>query len=224
MKKKIFLIFFCAPIIIFCQNPFMFDFKITDSVIIKKKHPYATKVNIEIDFIDFQDTMFLYLFNNCVRTIPWWNDSIVNYYSKDENFINPNDYVGLVYQLMNENNQVISGNFPYVFLSPRKEEKENSIGIFINSKQKFVKKRIKDENIHDYFLSKFEINNQKQKITLYPLLDEYHKNLPKGVYYLFFIYSFNPKPFEGAWFEEMRKDSRTFKGNIVSNKVKLIVE
>jgi len=223
MKKQILLIFFCVPFVIFCQSPFEIDFKITDTLLIKKNYPYATKINVEIIFPGFQDTVFFYLFNNCVSTTPWWNDSIVNYYSsRDENFINLNDYVGLAYLLMDENNEIISGDFPYP--SMRNIAKQNSTFTFVNSRLKFVRKRIKEEDIHEHFLAKYEINSSCQKIALYPLFDEHYKKLSKGVYYLHFVYSFNPKAQKGAWFDEISKDSRTFKGRIFSNKVKLIVE
>jgi len=224
MKKKIFIIFFCVPLIIFCQNPYIIDLKITDTLVIKKKYPYATKVNIEINFTDFQDTMFLYLFNKCVSTFAFWSDSTINFYSRyDTNYDDFGNYVGLVYQLIDENNQIISGDFSLFRI--RNISKYNSTRIFINSSQKFVKKRIKDDNIHNYFLAKYEINSQNQKVSLYPVFNEYHKDLPKGVYYLYFVYSFNPtKPPNGSWPDKILKDSRAFKGRIVSNKVKLIVE
>jgi hypothetical protein len=222
MKKKIFIILFCVPAIIFCQNSFNIDLKITDTLIIKKQHPYATKINLDISISNFQDTIFLYLFSKCVSTFVFWSDSIINFYSRnDVDFDDFRNHVGLVYQLVDENNEVISGDFIFIIRNP---SKYNSTGTFVNSKQKYVKKRIKDENIHEHFLARYEINSPNQKVFLYPIFDEHHKELPKGVYYLYFVYSFNPKPQQGTWFEEIIKDDRTFKGSVVSNKVKLIVK
>ena len=48
MKKFILLISFFTPIILYCQNTHDISFRITDSVVIKKNYPYATKINLKI--------------------------------------------------------------------------------------------------------------------------------------------------------------------------------
>ena len=60
MKKTTILLFLFIPVIIYCQNTHEINFRITDTVIIKKNYPYATKVNVEINVRNFQDTFFLY--------------------------------------------------------------------------------------------------------------------------------------------------------------------
>ena len=111
MKKKIFIIFFCVPIILFCQNPFRIDIKIADSLVVKKKYPSATKINVEINFPDFHDTMYFYLFNKCVYAFNFWSDSLVDFFSRhDVNFEDFGNSVGLAYSLVDENNEVILGD------------------------------------------------------------------------------------------------------------------
>ena len=92
--------------------------------------------------------------------------------------------------------------------------------------QRYVKER---------FNKLLNINsNEKQSIVLYPLLGNHHYNLPKGEYYLYFVYAFVPPNTElrhgpvtsppiPQFFRDIANDSRTFKGYFVSNKVKLVV-
>ena len=74
-----------------------------------------------------------------------------------------------------------------------------------------------------YDLAQYEIANKKQRVTIYPLLGSFHHYLPKGEYYLYFVYAFNPKP-RFILKDIPIIDHRIFKGNFISNKVKLIVE
>jgi len=134
--------------------------------------------------------------------------------------------MGIAYIVEDKNHEIIkcqSDAFSILYPYPSPEDKRNqSIGIFVNSKQKIISKKLSPKQKKEYNLAKLEVNSPQQEIALYLLLSAYHSDLPKGDYYLYLTYSFKP-----GWqyvYKEIVNDMRTFKGSIVSNKVKLIVE
>jgi len=219
MKKTTLLLFLLVPIIIYCQNTHEINFKITDSVVIKKDYPYATKINLEINIPDFQEAFFLYYFDKCVRS-----------YALSEQYILSNPLVVLFdpemlqYVITDKNHEIIeqqSGSRNFSSYSSV-NRKRNRIGTFVNSKQKVIIKELNYKQRLKYNLAKYKINKPKQNVALYLLLSEYHPDLPKGEYYLYLTYFLNP--YSVYISKEVATDNRIFKGYIVSNKVKLIVE
>jgi hypothetical protein len=86
---------------------------------------------------------------------------------------------------------------------------------FVTSKSRIKKKLLTFQEQRDYDLAKYAIYDEKQKFVLYPLIGKGHFYLPKGEYYLYFVYSYH---------NEMQFNSKVFNGSFVSNKVKLIVK
>ena len=112
---------------------------------------------------------------------------------------------------------------------PKDEIKSMNSRRFVTSKQKIKYRLLNDTERADYNRAKYEINNKKQNLTLYPLFGSFHYYLPKGEYYLYFVYSFNTNvnlapPTYGIWDSNKPSDSKIFRGSFVSNKVKLIVK
>jgi len=208
MHKKnissLFLIFlFFVATTAIAQNTHEINFRIVDSVIIKKNYPYATKVNLEISVQDFQNKIFLYQFDKCVSSC-----GRLTYFVKDEDqqeVAMYQDWYSLLYK------------------DPKNEPKCQSTGFFVNSRQKIIRKQIPHRKQNNYDFAKYEINAKQQKITLYLLLSIFHKDLPKGKYYLYLVY-YSDGPGSASVFQDINNDNRTFKGSVVSNKVKLIVE
>jgi len=66
MKKIIILLLLFTSATVYSQQTHEINFRIIDSVVIKKEYPYATKINLEINVSDFQNTVFLYWFPSCV--------------------------------------------------------------------------------------------------------------------------------------------------------------
>ncbi|MDR2972275.1 MAG: hypothetical protein LBU83_10155 [Bacteroidales bacterium] len=205
MKKIFLFLFLLVPAIIYCQNTHEIHFKITDSVVVKKEYPYATKINLEINVPNFQDTFFLYYFYKHIS-------SFICSYQTD-----------IAYIIENKNSEIIKRQNNVSLYPYSGEDKRNArIGIFINSKQQIIRKKLSWKKKKEYNFAKYEINSSKQSVVLYLLLSVFHRDLPKGEYYLYLYYSFQPEP--QYIYKEIVNDSRTFKGSIVSNKIKLIVE
>ena len=208
MKKATILLFLLIPVIIFCQNTHNINFKIIDSVVVKKRYPYATKVNLEVSVSDFQNVVFLYHFYNPVNS-----------------FRSKTAQLSLEYIIEDKNHEIIkpkSDTFSILYPYSVEDKRNALIGIFVNSKQKILSKKLNPQQKDEYNLAKQEINNPQQEVALYLLLSVYHSDLSKGEYYLYLTYSFNP-----GWqyvLKDITNDPRTFKGSVISNKVKLIVE
>ncbi|MCL2291135.1 MAG: hypothetical protein FWC34_10640 [Bacteroidetes bacterium] len=133
--------------------------------------------------------------------------------------------LGLFYVLEDENHQIVVWYpdwYSLLYKDPKNEPKCMSTGFFVNSKQKIIRRRVPDRKSNDYDLAKYEISKQIQKDAVYLMLGIYHKDLPKGEYYLYLYYSFEPS--KRYALKDIVNDSRTFKGYFVSNKVKLIIE
>jgi len=198
----ILILFFFSDAV--AQNTHEVNIIIKDTLIKGRDYPYATKVNIEINVINFQNTVFLYYFHNPVSSLGGY---------------------GLSYILEDKNHnriQIRPDFYSILYKDPTSEPKCMSTGFYVNSKQKIIRKNVPGRKSNDYDLAKYEVISSKQNDAVYLMLSWYHKDLPKGEYYLYLTYSFNPKP--QYQLKYIVNDSRTFKGNIVSNKVKLIVE
>jgi len=213
MKKPFLLIFLLLPAIIYSQNSYEFFFRITDSVIVKKDYPYATKINLEISVPDFQYAFFIYDFPKCVASHEWSAQRKEFFDSQGVNSIAPRI---LQYVIIDENNEIIEYSSDYFSLLCKYlpiDTRFERMSTFVNSKQKILRKKLKLKKRFENNLAKYEINNQKQNVTLYLLLSVYHHDLPKGEYWLYLTYR------SGQSFY-----STSVQNNVVSNKVKLIVE
>ena len=203
-------------------------------MIVKRDYPYATKINLEITTLDFQNTIFLYLFPNCIGSTDrlGYNDLSDDKKEKyapliDKGMITLDFFepIGFQYVLEDKNHQIVkiySGFFNLLYPYSPEDKRNKDIGTFVDSKQKIIRKKLKPKKRLEYNFAKYEVNNSRQNISIYLLLSIYHKDLPKGEYWLYLTYSYNPAP--NCYYQEIANDSRTFKGKIVSNKVKLIVK
>ena len=209
---KIFFVFLCLFLseVIFGQSVREIYLSITDTVIVVKKskykHRYSAKVNVEIYAPNLRDTLLLYSFNKFVPT-----DVFVSNISFDKD---KKTFMGLLYILEDNDKQIMQAEGQICLGSFKKFEDEiRSINKrpFVTSKQKikYILLNDIDERL-EYDRAKYEISNKTQSLVLFPLIGEYHSYLPKGEYYIYFIYSFLIK-----W-----GDTNSF----VSNKVKLIVK
>ena len=194
---------------------------ITDTVVIVKnsrnRNSYAAKVNVEINVPVLTDTIFLYSFNQYVITNEFFCDmSPFDAHEKSS--------IGLQYIVEDKNNHIMEDNLiRFVSYTYRRGAiKSMNSRWFVTSKQKIKHRLLNDIERTDYDRAKYKICNEKQNLTLYPLLGSFHFNLPNGEYYLYFVYSFNPSLRSVK--SDIIYDSRTFKGSFVSNKVKLIVK
>ena len=221
MKKTTILLCLFLPAIIYCQNTHEINFRITDTVIIKKNYPYATKVNLEVSVPDFQEPFSLYYFYKCVRS---------NALSKQTILSNPLELFYesemLQYVIEDKNQEIIEQQsgipsrnlYSHTFGGYIRIR----IGTFVNSKNIIIKKKLKPKQQLEYGLAKYEIKKTIQNVALYLLLSEYHSDLPKGEYYLYLTYYLTP--YSAYIPKEIATNNKIFKGYIVSNKVKLIVE
>jgi len=224
MKKLVIVIFLLLPMFIYCQNPYEMNLSITDTVIIakklikkkvKKSYIYAIKVNAEINAPNMQDSLFLYSFNKYVSSFSFFNNYIKSNLYKEIS-------VGLMYVIEDKNNQIIIPAFELVSYKKEKDLIRNSNSrIFVSPKLRIIRRLLTEQEQRDYDLAKHVIDSKKQSLELFPLLGEYHNNLPKGEYYLYFVYSYHSNALPIG---NIADDSRTFRGYFVSNKVKLIVE
>jgi hypothetical protein len=220
MKKISIFLFLFLPAINYGQNTYTIIFKITDSVVLKKNYPYATKVNLEINVPGFQETLFLYRFNKCVGSYALSQHTLetVTPYSFSPYF----DYLSLQYVVENENYEIIESDSVLINIINKKTPTfrvREHIGTFVNSKQQIIRKELKNyKKRKEYNLAKYEISSTKQNVALYLLLSVYHKDLPKGDYYLYLTYFLSP-----SW-QFVYDINDSTKGRTVSNRVKLIVE
>ena len=213
--KKMIISLLLLPVILYCQNAYDLNLIITDSVIVKKNYPYATKVNVEINTPNFQEPFCLYYFNKLVGSFAYYNDYL------KENVIPP---MILQYIIENENHEIIKyqGTLYLTYKNLEIFYRYKRVVIIVNSKQKIVSKKISYKKKEIANLAKYEVHSSKQKTILNLLLSVYHQDLPKGEYYLYLTYAFNPVLQNEI--KDISNYSSTFRGSIVSNKVKLIVE
>ena len=208
------------PTFSFEKNTYEINLTITDTVIIVKKNTnknrYAAKVNVEVNIPDLQDTLLLYLFNQYVPT---------KWFESDTDPLNTYLYsIGLNFIVENTSNNIIQAQVQIIHGSYVRKNAETRIDNsrhFVTSKQIIKFKRLNKEEQRNYDLAKYEITNETQSLVLHPLIGSFHY-LPEGEYYLYFVYSFTWN--DRNMTQDEYADSRTFKGNFVSNKVKLIVE
>ena len=219
------VVWFFFTITLVAQNTCEVNLSITDTVIIVKKikkwHQYAIKVNTEITVQNLQDTLFLYNFNKYVSPSIFLNNLNSDRYKKKS--------MGLTFVIEDKNNRIMGTEHDLVSYEKDKDiTRILNSRVFVTSKQKIKYRQLDAEEQRNYDLAKYEINSEKQNLELFLLFNHsfgtsntYH-NLPKGEYYLYLVYSFNPKPQFTS--KEITDDPKIFKGSIVSNKVKLIVE
>ena len=215
MKKRlILLLFLFIHIFIYGQNSHEVYLTITDTVVTLKENintkrnriSYAAKVNIEINVPDLQehDTIFLSRFNNYVSTVP--------FFGGENPFDSYKEYsIGLNYILEDINNNTLQSQAP-IF--------ERSLNNFVSSDLIIEHNYLNASEKVDYHSKIYEINNKSQSLELFPLIGDYHY-LHKGEYYLYFVYAYNGLL---IWGRPDEHDSKEFRGYIISNKIKLIVE
>jgi len=224
IRKVIVLISIFLPINIFCQNYFEINLLITDTVVvIKKNTQHVVKINAEIFVQNLQDTLLLYYFNKYIPPAHFVSDFNIDIYKKRSN--------GLMYIIEDESNHIISPMFVFEsYVKAKDEIKSIDSRIYISSKQKIIYKQLDEKEQRVYDLAKHEIYGEKQSLELYPILD-YHLgtfssfyNLPKGEYYLYFVYAYNSAPPTIISDNCKQFENKIFTCNFVSNKVKLIVK
>jgi len=225
IKQILFLIsllFFSANVI--AQDVFEVNLSITDTKIVKKKaknrQKYAIKINAEINVPMLQDSVILHSFNKYVPS---------HFFGLSD--LSPNSYkyfsTPLMYVIEDKEGKIINARFELVSYENQKVEiRRMNERLFVSPKLRIERRLLNAQEQHDYDLAKYVIRNEKQNLELYLLLGEYHSNLPKGEYYLYFVYSdYNPRvPPLDMRVEGKLDDGNIFRGYFVSNKVKLIVE
>ena len=228
MKHRTLLIFFLFVFFIYsaiyCQNTHEINFRITDSEVVLKQYPNATKINAEIIVQDLPDTLFLYYFNKCVSPSYFISDWRSDFYKEKT--------IGLSCVIVDNNNHIISQTLTHAQLKKRKDVQTMIMSrIFVSSKLIFVSKRLNMKEKFVYDLAKYKINSERQSLELFPLLigNHYVLNLLKGEYYLYFIYSFHEtrdsNSYPSYFLDNNKPDeSKIYRGYFMSNKVKLIVE
>ena len=221
MKQIIILLILFLPFNILGQNVVSVNMSITDPVIVVKKsknrNQYAAKVNVQINVTDLTDTIFLYSFNKYVTT---------NEFFCDMSFFDAHrgSSIGLQYIVEDKNDHIMESKFIRFVSYKYLEDEIRSLNtrMFVSSKLKIENRLLNGIEQKDYDRAKYEINNEKQRLMLYPLLGKFHYYLPKGEYYLYFVYSFNPNLRYVQ--KDITNDRRIFNGSFVSNKVILIVK
>ena len=226
MRAIIISLLLFIPVTVWGQNAYEVNLSITDTLITVKestrKNRYAAKVNVEINIPNLQDSLFLYYFKKYVPA---------GSFSEEEPFdeFYKSTYIGLNYIVEDKNQRIMKGfvllTYPS-FANPRTERRIINSRSFVTSKMQIEKRLLNNFEQRDYDLAKYEITNEKHSLILYALFGDHHYNLPKGEYYLYFVYVFKPEfPYVGLFeAEAVAKNNRIFKGSFVSNKVKLIVE
>ena len=224
IRNLLLIILFLFSTNVLAQEVFNINLSITDTLIIRKKvkksYKYAIKINAELNIPKLQDSVVLYSFNKYVSS---------NFF--DVNNFRPDKYkyfsTRLSYVIEDTNNQIIDA--PHYFVSYVKSKVETRIRnerMFVSPKLKIERKLLTIQEQRDYDLAKYVIYSEKHSLVLYPLLGEYHSSLPKGEYYLYFVYSYYnlrvPPP--EMIVEGKLDEGNVFRGYFVSNKVKLIVE
>ena len=213
------LLLVCANI--FGQKDDQMTLEITTDVLIKKKKEDAVKVPIRILIPDMIDTVVLYRFNKFVPS----SGFTASYLHLS---IEEKSSTGLNYIIKNLDNEIISGRI--IFASYENFEDEhnavNSLSFIDTTKKKLKieRKVITDfDERNKYNRARYELKNKSQHINLYPLLGDYHPNLPRGEYYLYFVYIFYPVYDTHIWIPD-KPNENIFRWRIFSNKVKLIIE
>ena len=219
----ILLLFYCFPI--FSQDDCKIKIEILDSLLVKNKRQQALKVNVSMELCQCDDTLFIYRFNKVVHT----SNFVIAYL--DFNLFK-NSSVGLNFIIEDvEDNKIQANNIDHISFKKHEDEIRSSYQrLFINKSNLKIKyKLLKDEkkrNKHDE--GKYTVSENNRNFILYPLINHYY-NLPKGEYYLYFVYSFNrdlvnkPPP-SSIWDSEKPDKNRVFNGSFISNKVKLIIK
>jgi len=215
----LFFFFIFTTIAVSSQNTHEINFIITDTLVIGKNYPYATKVNVEINVRNFRDTLFLYNFNKYVSPSIFLNNLNSDRYKKNS--------MELTFVIEDKNNRIISPGYELVSYEKDKDiTRISNSRIFVSSKQKIKYRKLNDEEQRNYDREKYKISSTKQNLELYLIFYyisgtsiAYHI-LPKGEYYLYLAYSNYYAPPSN----EQIDVSKIFKGSVVSNKVKLIVE
>jgi len=225
IQQILFLIFsllFSANAI--AQDVFEINLSIVDTLVIKKKaknsSKYAVKVNVVINVPMLQDSVVLHSFNKYVSSHFF---SLSNLQLDRYKEIS----IGLMYVIEDKEGKIITAHFALVsYEDPKVDIRIRDERIFLSPKLKIERRLLTEQEQRDYDIAKYVIRNKKQSLELYPLLGEYHFNLPKGEYYLYFVYSdYNPRvPPPDMRVEGKLDDGNIFRGYFVSNKVKLIVE
>jgi len=221
MKQIIILLILFLPFNILGQNVVSVNMSITDPVIVVKKsknrNQYAAKVNVQINVTDLTDTIFLYSFNKYVTTNEFFCDMSLFDAHRESS-------IGLQYIVEDKNDHIMESKFIRFVSYKYLEDEIRSLNtrMFVSSKLKIENRLLNGIEQKDYDRAKYEINNEKQRLMLYPLLGKFHYYLPKGEYYLYFVYSFNPNLRYVQ--KDITNDRRIFNGSFVSNKVKLIVK
>jgi len=216
--KQILIIFMLlVSVKIVAQNTFDINLSISDTVIIIKKakmnYKYAIKVNSEIHVNNLQDSLFLYSINKNVPSYFFINDFSIDIFFKYS--------TGLIYIIEDSKGHIIIPFFEFVSYKKEKDEIKNSNSrLFVSPRLKIERRLLTAQEQREYDLAKYIIHREKQRLELFPLLGEYHSDLPKGEYYLYFVYSYHSRILP----VNIADDSRLFRGYFVSNKVKLIVE
>ena len=163
-----------------------------------------------------QDTLFFYLFNQYVPT----NEFVLH----TDPFDAFKYSIGLNYIVEDKNHNIMQAEILFFmsYVNVKAEIRINNSRYFVSSNQKIKFRELNKEKQRYYDLAKYEISNKNQRLGLYPLFGIYHNNLPQGEYYLYLVYSFNIS--DKNMTEAEANDSRTFRGNFISNKVKFIVK
>jgi hypothetical protein len=216
----IFFLLICATTAV-AQNTHEINIAITDTVIIRKKikksYKYAIKVNAEITIPNLQDSLILYSFNKYVASPILISQFISARYKETT--------MGLTYIIEDKNDQIIVAHTDFVsYVNPKIEFKQLFGRLYVTPKLKIKRRLLSIQEEREYALAKYVINKESHNLALYPLLGEYHWDLPKGEYYLYFVYSYNKIPPSSTIESNKLCDSKIFRGWIISNKVKLLVE
>jgi len=223
----IILSFFYVNVI--AQDVFEVNLLITDTVIVAKKlikkrgitkcYLYAKKMNAVINAPMLQDSVIFYSFNKYVHSNFFlFNDFQPNIYKELS--------IGLMYVIEDKEGKIAPAYFVFVSYKKEKDEIRNSNSrLFVTPKLRIERRLLTAQEQREYDLTKYIIHSEKESLELYPLLGEYHYNLPKGEYYLYFVYSnYNVRVPPQDMRVQGSLDNNVFRGYFVSNKVKLIVK
>jgi len=217
-----FFLFFSINLV--AQDIFRIELLITDTLIIKKKvkksYKYAIKANAEITIPNLKDSVVLHSFNKYVSSHLFFAPSDLR----------PDSYkyfsTPLTYVIEDKEGKIKNAYFELVsYENPRVDIRIKKSRFFVTPKLKIDSRLLTEQEQRDYDLARYVISNEKQRLVLYPLLGKYHY-LPKGEYYLYFVYSdykLSVPPPEMR-VEGVLDDDNVFRGYFVSNKVKLIIE
>ena len=229
IQNLLLIILFLVSTNVLAQEVFNINLSITDTAImvkkirvkkIKRSTLFAIKINAELNVPMLKDSVIFHSFNKYVPS---------HFFAVSD--LKPDSYkyfsIPFMYVIEDKEGKIIPAYFALV--SYAKSEVETRIRnerMFVSPKLEIERKLLTEQEQRDYDLAKYVVYNKKHSMVLYPLLGEYHFNLSKGEYYLYFIYSdYNPRvPPPEMMVEGKLDDGNVFRGYFVSNKVKLIVE